>query len=106
LPPGHKFPLVSAGTVTFGQWEGSLAMLDSLRVEMDAICARASSRRGSLPVGAVAGGSWGPCGPSSIVGLVGLLGMLICFPLAAIILLACGVRSLVRGLRSGPEGIA
>lgn len=53
-----------------------------------------------------AGGSWGPCGPSSIVGLVGLLGMLICFPLAAIILLACGVRSLVRGLRSGPEGIA
>ena len=53
-----------------------------------------------------AGGSWGPCGPSSIVGLVGLLGMLICFPLAAIILLACGVCSLVRGLRGGPEGIA
>jgi len=53
-----------------------------------------------------AGGSWGPCGPSSIVGLIGLLGMLICFPLAALILLACGVRALVQGLRGGPEGVA
>ena len=53
-----------------------------------------------------AGGSWGPCGPSSIAALIGLLGMLICFPLAAIILLACGVRALVRGLRGGPAGVA
>jgi hypothetical protein len=51
------------------------------------------------------GGSWGPCGPSSIVRLIGLLGSLICFPLAAIILLACGLRALVHGLRGGPEGI-
>ncbi len=53
-----------------------------------------------------AGGSWGPCGPSSIVGLIGLLGMLICFPLAALIFLACGLRALLRGLRGGPEGAA
>ena len=52
------------------------------------------------------GGSWGPCGPSSIVGLIGLLGMLICFPLAGLILLACGLRALVKVLRGGPEGVA
>jgi hypothetical protein len=40
------------------------------------------------------------------VGLIGLLGMLICFPLAGLILLACGLRALVKGLRGGPEGIA
>ena len=54
----------------------------------------------------ISGGSWGPCGPSSIVGLIGLLGMLICFPLAGLILLACGLRALVKGLRGGPEGVA
>jgi len=52
------------------------------------------------------GGSWGPCGPSSVVGLIGLVGMLICFPLAGLILLACGLRALIQGLRSGPEGVA
>ena len=52
------------------------------------------------------GGSWGPCGPSSIVGLIGLLGMLICFSLAGLILLACGLRALVKGLRGRPKGVA
>ncbi len=53
----------------------------------------------------ISGGSWGPCGPASIAGLIGLLGMLICFPLAAVILLACGLRALMQGLRGGPEGL-
>jgi hypothetical protein len=53
-----------------------------------------------------AGGSWGPCGPSSITGLIGMLGVLICFPLAGLILLACGLRALVQSLRRGPEGVA
>jgi len=57
-------------------------------------------------VALLAGGSWGPCGPSSIVGLLGLLGMLICFPLAGLILIACGLRALVQILRRGPEGLA
>ena len=45
------------------------------------------------------GGSFGPCGPSSITGLIGLLGILICFPVAGLILLGCGLRALVRGIR-------
>jgi hypothetical protein len=44
-------------------------------------------------------GGFGPCGPSSITGLIGLLGILICFPVAGLILLGCGVRALTRGLR-------
>jgi hypothetical protein len=31
--------------------------------------------------------------------LIGLLGILICFPLAGLILLGCGLRALVRGIR-------
>ena len=61
---------------------------------------------GACLVALFAGGSWGPCGPSSITGLIGLLGMLICFPLAGLILLACGLRALVQSLRRGPEGAA
>lgn len=81
-------------------------MLDSCRVEMDAIRPRASSRRGSLPFGAVCRRFVGTVRAEQYSGIDGLLGMLICFPLAAIILLACGVRALVRGLRGGPEGVA
>jgi hypothetical protein len=54
----------------------------------------------------IADGSMGPCGPDSITGLIGLLGVLICFPLAGLILLACGLRALVQSLRRGPEGAA
>jgi len=48
---------------------------------------------------------FGPCGPSGMVGLAGLLGALIFFPLGALILLACGVRALLRGARH-PEDLA
>ncbi len=61
---------------------------------------------GACLLALIGGGSWGPCGPSSILGLIGLAGMLICFPLACLILLACGLRTLVHGPRGGPEGIA
>ncbi len=45
------------------------------------------------------GGTWGPCGPSSEVGLLGVLGIVVCFPLAGILFLGCGLRTLVRNLR-------
>jgi hypothetical protein len=57
-------------------------------------------------VALLAGGSWGPCGPSSITGLIGLLGMLICFPLAGLILLSGAVRSLVQRHSRGPQDLA
>jgi hypothetical protein len=81
-------------------------MLDSRRVEMDAIRAGAPRSRRSLPGGAVFRRLLGPCGPSSISGLIGLLGMLICFPFAGLILLGCGLGALLQGLRGGPEGLA
>ena len=53
----------------------------------------------------IAGGPWGPCGPSSIVGVFGMLGVLICFPLAGIVLLSVGLRALLRRLRH-PQSLA
>jgi hypothetical protein len=61
---------------------------------------------GGVSLVALFSGGFGPCGPSGIVGLVGLLGTLIFFPLAALILLACGVRALLRGARRTPEDLA
>lgn len=61
---------------------------------------------GSVSFVALFSSGFGPCGPTTIVGLVGLLGTLIFFPLGALILLACGVRTLLRGARGGPEKFA
>jgi hypothetical protein len=57
-------------------------------------------------VAVLLGGTWGPCGPSSEVGLLGVLGVLVCFPLAGILFLGCGLRTLVRSLRRDTQNPA
>jgi hypothetical protein len=75
-------------------------------VEMDAIRTGAPRAGAACLLALISGGCWEPCGPcSSILGLIALAGMLICFPLACLILLACGLRALVQGHCAAPGRI-
>jgi len=61
---------------------------------------------GTVCLAAMFGGNFGPCGPDSILGIFGMLGTMICFPLAALFLLVCGLRALVQSIRRGLRDFA
>ena len=76
-------------------------MLDSRRVEMDAIGASPARGRSRLFSGFSLRRVLGTVRPSSAAGLIGMLGMLICFPVAGLILLVRALGAVMPGLRGG-----
>jgi len=48
----------------------------------------------------VSGGRWSVRGPASLLGKMGLIGLMVCLPMALLLLVMCALRALMRPGRS------